>query len=250
MDTDEGVVPPEKFNNLLKSTHPRQKRTWTSTHIWESQEVLSEILSKGFQMFLFQQDKKASFLCPKESSHIKSQNYWPSYLKSKFICQIQRSISVLLQERVLVLFLAYCFFSWLLKNQVEGLLPRTKNSVIVYCCLVTQSRPALLRPHGLQPTRLLCPWVSPGKNTGVGCHFLLQGIFLTQGLNLHLLLLLHWQAESLPLCHLGINFQKLFVICVILAMKYKINGFLIFLYFYCLISSQWDMIFYKKVITT
>ena len=34
-----------------------------------------------------------------------------------------------------------------------------------------------LRPHGLQPTRLLSPWDSPGKNTGVGCHCLLQGIF-------------------------------------------------------------------------
>ena len=31
-----------------------------------------------------------------------------------------------------------------------------------------------VRPHGLQPSRLLCPWDSPGKNTGVGCHFLLQ----------------------------------------------------------------------------
>ena len=31
-----------------------------------------------------------------------------------------------------------------------------------------------LRPHGLQPTRFLCPWDFPGKNTGVGCHFLLQ----------------------------------------------------------------------------
>ena len=40
-----------------------------------------------------------------------------------------------------------------------------------------------LQPHGLQPTRLLCPWDFPGKNTGVGCHFLLQGNFLTQGLN-------------------------------------------------------------------
>ena len=40
-----------------------------------------------------------------------------------------------------------------------------------------------LRPHGLWPTRLLCPWDSPGKNTGEGCHFLLQGIFLTQGSN-------------------------------------------------------------------
>ena len=41
-----------------------------------------------------------------------------------------------------------------------------------------------LQPHGLQSTRLLCPWNSPGKNIGVGCHSLLpQGIFPTQGLN-------------------------------------------------------------------
>ena len=40
-----------------------------------------------------------------------------------------------------------------------------------------------LRPHGLWPARVLCPWDSPGKNIGVGCHALLQEIFLTQGLN-------------------------------------------------------------------
>ena len=49
--------------------------------------------------------------------------------------------------------------------------------------LVAQSRPALLQTHGLWPTRLLYPWDSPDKNTGVGCHFLLQGIFPTQGWN-------------------------------------------------------------------
>ena len=43
-----------------------------------------------------------------------------------------------------------------------------------------------LRPHGLQPTRLLCPWDSPGKNIGVDCHSLLQGICPTQGSNLGL----------------------------------------------------------------
>ena len=37
--------------------------------------------------------------------------------------------------------------------------------------------------HGLQPVRLLCPWDSPGKNTGVCCHLLLQGIFPTQESN-------------------------------------------------------------------
>ena len=38
------------------------------------------------------------------------------------------------------------------------------------CSVVSNS----LRPHGLQHTRLLCPWDSPGENSGVGCHFLLQ----------------------------------------------------------------------------
>ena len=50
----------------------------------------------------------------------------------------------------------------------------------------------------LQPTRLLGPWDSPGKNTGVGCHFLLQGVFPPQGLNLPVLRLVLWQAGSLP----------------------------------------------------
>ena len=59
-----------------------------------------------------------------------------------------------------------------------------------------------LGPYGLQPARLICPWNVPGKNTGVGCSFLLQGIFPTQGSNPHLLHLLHWQAGSLPLSHL------------------------------------------------
>ena len=68
------------------------------------------------------------------------------------------------------------------------------------CCLVAKSCMTLLQPHGLWPTRLLCPWDFPGKNTGVGCHFLLQGIFLTQGSNPGVL---HWQVDSLPLSHLG-----------------------------------------------
>ena len=52
----------------------------------------------------------------------------------------------------------------------------------------------------------LCPWRSPDKNTGVGCHFLFQGIFPTQISTLPLLPLLHlhhWQAGSLPAESLG-----------------------------------------------
>ena len=49
--------------------------------------------------------------------------------------------------------------------------------------LFGQSGPDSLRPHGLY----LCPWSSPGKDTGVSCLSLLQGIFLTRGSNLGLL---------------------------------------------------------------
>ena len=48
------------------------------------------------------------------------------------------------------------------------------DSVYPCYCWVTSVVSDSVRPHRRQPTRLLCPWESPGKNTGVGCHFLLQ----------------------------------------------------------------------------
>ena len=59
-----------------------------------------------------------------------------------------------------------------------------------------------LWPQGLQPARLLCPWDFPDKNARVGRHFLLQGIFLTQGSNPCLLQLLYC---SWILCHRAIR---------------------------------------------
>ena len=68
-------------------------------------------------------------------------------------------------------------------------------------CLATKLCLTLWWPHGLQPAMLLCPWNSPGKNTG--CHFLFQGIFLTQGLNPHLRhcrwILYHWAMREAEL---------------------------------------------------
>ena len=64
----------------------------------------------------------------------------------------------------------------------------------------------------MDPVRLLCPWDSPGQNTGVSCHALQEDalqlpgeewIFLTRGLNLSLLCLLYWQAGSLALAPPG-----------------------------------------------
>ena len=79
-----------------------------------------------------------------------------------------------------------------------------RSSKLLGCCLkwseVTQSCPTLCDPMDSKPTRLPRPWDFPGKNTGVGCHFHLQGIFPIQGSNL---CLLPWQGDSLPLSHLG-----------------------------------------------
>ena len=64
------------------------------------------------------------------------------------------------------------------------------------------------RPHGLQPTMLLHPWDFPGKSTGVGCYFLLQGIFPTQGSNLGLL---HCRQMLYPLSqHLSKYFKSIY----------------------------------------
>ena len=73
---------------------------------------------------------------------------------------------------------------------------------VCVCVKWLQSSPTLWR-YGPEPTRLLCPWDSPGKNTRVGCHALFQGISLTQGSNPHHLCLLHWQAGSVPLAPPG-----------------------------------------------
>ena len=62
------------------------------------------------------------------------------------------------------------------------------------------SRFRLLLPHGLQPARLLCPWDSPGKNTGVGCHFLLQTFFLISTVYLVTAPRTGWESLHLTWC--------------------------------------------------
>ena len=60
-------------------------------------------------------------------------------------------------------------------------------------CLVASVVSHSLPPHKPQPARFHCLWDSPGKNTGMGCHALLQGICPTRGSTPHLLLLLHYR---------------------------------------------------------
>ena len=111
-------------------------------------------------------------------------------------------------------FYYFCLLTSLLATCTDDFLP------LLYSCLwkwkwkwshsvVANS----LWPHGLQPTRLLCPWNFPGKSTGVGCHFLLQGIFPTQGSNLGLphcrQTLYHLSHKGSPFLALLVNFSIL-----------------------------------------
>ena len=76
-----------------------------------------------------------------------------------------------------------------------------KESQEVGACVLSRFSHVQLfvTPWAIQLSKALCPWDSPGENTGVGFCALLQGIFPTQGSSLNLLCLLRWQAGSLPL---------------------------------------------------
>ena len=78
-----------------------------------------------------------------------------------------------------------CFFIWcdLICCSYFEILYILMGTIGMLLCVYARLYLTVLQPHRLQPTRLLCPWDFLGKNTGVGCHFLLQWIFATQGSN-------------------------------------------------------------------
>ena len=70
------------------------------------------------------------------------------------------------------------------RHSADTCLQRTPTLSTGHACVLSHfSRVQLFATLWIAPTRLLRPWNFPGKNTALGCHFLLQGIFLTQGLN-------------------------------------------------------------------
>ena len=94
----------------------------------------------------------------------------------------------------------FLIFPTNLFHPIAFLISTLSFQLMLHACLVMSDS---LQPYGLQSISLLYPWDFPGNNTGEGCHFLLQGIFLTQGSNPGLLCFLCWQADILPLHHLG-----------------------------------------------
>ena len=103
-----------------------------------------------------------------------------------------------LNVNILVLVLYYNFERFTIGSHVKGR------------CVCAQLCPALCNPMycsllGSSVHGIFLSW----QNTGASCHFLIQGIFPTQASNPHLLHLLHWQEDSLPLSHLGSPNRKL-----------------------------------------
>ena len=89
-----------------------------------------------------------------------------------------------------------CFLTWMM-NTLAFIV-----QLLFKLCITIRSI-FVLQPNGLQPARFLCPWDFPGRNTGVDCHFLPQGIYLTQGQNPHLLhcrrILYHLSYQGSPI---------------------------------------------------
>ena len=69
----------------------------------------------------------------------------------------------------------FIFFNAISKEMTEvRKYPILLKILLAWSCLVAKSYLTFLQPHGLYPTRLLCPWDFPSKNTGMDCHFLLH----------------------------------------------------------------------------
>ena len=90
---------------------------------------------------------------------------------------------------------------------------KLKKKIVGVCVLSHSVVSDSLCPHGLKSTRLLCPWTSPGKNTGVGSYSLLQGIFLTQESNQGLLhcgkTLYQLSYQGSPVCIIGCKWKEI-----------------------------------------
>ena len=104
--------------------------------------------------------------------------------------------------------------------------------------LVDQSCPTLCDP--MEPARLLCPWDCPGKNTGVGCHSLLHGIFQTQGSNLSLphcrQILYHLSHQGHPCLPTRVTTIQTSIVIVLHVYEFNVNKIIhtVFFFFWLL----------------
>ena len=125
-----------------------------------------------------------------------------------FNCSISILSSTVMNQKLLKVRASYQFKDCSSPNTSRHFIPLLLLPLTISgywslsCCLVAKLSPTPLWPHGLLPTRLFCPWDFRDKNTGVSCHFLLQGILPTQGSNTGVLhfrqILYHLRHQEIP----------------------------------------------------
>ena len=119
---------------------------------------------------MWQGENSQEFLLEKRENTIKiliTLDYWIGYWEVKYVRTWRVDAIKNKKGR-----------NWWEKSEVIN---RTILIIVSVCVWVSRLVVSnSLQPHGLYPTRALCPWNSPGKTTGVGCHSLLQEIFLTR----------------------------------------------------------------------
>ena len=95
-----------------------------------------------------------------------------------------------------------CFsLRWELSKFLASMASYATFAFLSCYAMLSQSCPTLCGPMDCSPPGSSVPGDSPGQNTGVGCHFFLQGVFPTQRLNLHFLCLLHCKRILYPPSH-------------------------------------------------
>ena len=123
-------------------------------------------------------------VCPSLISHLLKDHHWPLVL-SWFIHSFFNSFTIFNTGAHKIYKTSYPLrYHCKIGERDVQKTQHIQTSVSCSFSVVSHS----LQHHGLQSTRLLPLWDFPGKNTGMGCHFLLQGILLTQGSNPYLLL--------------------------------------------------------------
>ena len=135
---------------------------------------------------------------PSHSSQPKRSLLPSPHLLPKFIFHLLPVLTLQIVTTALLLPFSCCSLKF--PSKLYFLFLLMQNTL--YVCSIVQFPTVsnCLQPSGLQPARLLCPQDFPGKRTGMGCHFLLQGMLLTQGWSPYLL---YQQEDSLPPSHLG-----------------------------------------------
>ena len=152
---------------------------YCSTHLCKNKQTEKEGIEKYKQMDIFSGDPALIFQYHHNTTLLV--HHFRVYKALSFKLQCHKAS----KEKLL-----FPFCRW--ENSAHSLINESRGSEqkpgSYRKCSVCVSRSVVSDSLGslMQPTRLLCPWDFPVKSTGVGCHFLLERIFLTQGLNLGL----------------------------------------------------------------